>query len=382
MDEDRLLSIVGGFYEAVSRPGDLGSFGKLVQKALDIESTILFLSNHDTGELVQLVSASDNFDPVARADYRRHYHHINPWYQATVNQRGPLVGHGEEFIETREFERTEFRADWCTRVGIYHMMGGIMPIRGSLSAVCGVHRPEGSVPFAERDRKLLGLLMEHIGRACQFADKLGLLTSREALSFDLFHRLNVGVMLLDESCRPILLNAVAERLVKASRWFTSVSGRLRPVHPSSVPEFERRVGHAARTSAGSSASTGGVLALRDPLSPSLQVLIAPFKSEALALGTEQPAAAVVFSDPDTNIKPDGHHIAELFGLTAAEGRLVAEIASGRSLIEAAQVLGVSANTAKTQLKSVFAKTGWTRQAELTASVLSDPIIRFAMSSHR
>lgn len=52
------------------------------------------------------------------------------------------------------------------------------------------------------------------------------------------------------------------------------------------------------------------------------------------------------------------------GLTAAEGRLAAKLAQGLALNDAASELGVSSHTARTQLKSIFGKTGARRQSEL------------------
>jgi DNA-binding CsgD family transcriptional regulator len=53
-----------------------------------------------------------------------------------------------------------------------------------------------------------------------------------------------------------------------------------------------------------------------------------------------------------------------FGLTAAEAKIALALATGASVPEAAANLGLSANTVKTHLRKVFAKTGTSRQAEL------------------
>lgn len=67
--------------------------------------------------------------------------------------------------------------------------------------------------------------------------------------------------------------------------------------------------------------------------------------------------------------PDVTVLKIAFGLTRAEARLAMEIASGSSLDVAAANLGNGRETARTQLKAVFAKTNTSRQAEL-ASVLA------------
>jgi DNA-binding CsgD family transcriptional regulator len=51
-------------------------------------------------------------------------------------------------------------------------------------------------------------------------------------------------------------------------------------------------------------------------------------------------------------------------LTAAEARLAALIGAGETVERAAERLGISAHTARTQLKAVFGKADTQRQAEL------------------
>jgi len=59
-------------------------------------------------------------------------------------------------------------------------------------------------------------------------------------------------------------------------------------------------------------------------------------------------------------------------LSRAEARLVSELCSGGTLASAAQRIGISLNTAKTELASVFSKTGTTRRSELMVLVASLP----------
>jgi DNA-binding CsgD family transcriptional regulator len=73
------------------------------------------------------------------------------------------------------------------------------------------------------------------------------------------------------------------------------------------------------------------------------------------------------SDPEAHPAPS--QIWSLYHLTPAEERLATLLAQGESLKEAAEGLGISRNTAATQLKSVFQKTGVHRQSDLVRLVL-------------
>ncbi|GJE68878.1 helix-turn-helix transcriptional regulator [Methylorubrum podarium] len=57
---------------------------------------------------------------------------------------------------------------------------------------------------------------------------------------------------------------------------------------------------------------------------------------------------------------------KIFGLTAAEGRLAAELSRGIPLATIAQSRNVSIATLRSQLASIFGKTGTSRQPELVA----------------
>jgi DNA-binding CsgD family transcriptional regulator len=75
---------------------------------------------------------------------------------------------------------------------------------------------------------------------------------------------------------------------------------------------------------------------------------------------------LTFADLGPKPGPDPGLLASLFGLTAAEARLASRLAGGAALNEVAAQLGISRETARNQLKAVFAKTETHRQAELVA----------------
>ena len=83
--------------------------------------------------------------------------------------------------------------------------------------------------------------------------------------------------------------------------------------------------------------------------------VLPIQALTTARGVRKPVA--MFSPADDHAKP------------TAEIRLAKAIAGGRKLSEVARLLGVSSETARAHLKSVFAKSGAHSQSEL--SVLLD-----------
>ena len=61
---------------------------------------------------------------------------------------------------------------------------------------------------------------------------------------------------------------------------------------------------------------------------------------------------------------------QLFGLTPAEARLAAALASGKSLQEYTRESGVMLSTIRTHMKRMYSKLGVARQADLIRILLS------------
>jgi len=72
--------------------------------------------------------------------------------------------------------------------------------------------------------------------------------------------------------------------------------------------------------------------------------------------------------------PDVPALQRIFGLTRAEARLAAAIAAGASPAICARELNVKISTVRTQLNSVYRKTGSRTQAQLVAQTLSLAIV--------
>lgn len=66
--------------------------------------------------------------------------------------------------------------------------------------------------------------------------------------------------------------------------------------------------------------------------------------------------------------PSESRLIDMFGVSPAEAKLMAQLVDGLTLTAAAKTLGVSRNTARAQLSSVFAKTGVNRQSQLVKLV--------------
>ena len=89
----------------------------------------------------------------------------------------------------------------------------------------------------------------------------------------------------------------------------------------------------------------------------------------------QPIAVIFLNEPTVQESPSSDLVKELYGLTPAEARLTAALLKGERLQEYSKRVGIQVETARSQLKQVFAKTGHRRQTDLIRELLSNPILR-------
>ncbi|MBK8458289.1 MAG: hypothetical protein IPL47_15275 [Phyllobacteriaceae bacterium] len=283
------------------------------------------------------------------------------------------MARGQELIADRDLERSEFGADWCGRTDIFHMIGGVQLVEGDIVVASGIHRPRSEEAFDLDERQAYALVLEHLGRAFRIAMRLGLLRGREAVSLDVIERLETGILLIRCDGELVFANPIAEKLLRANRWFSCRHKRIKPIYADDADRFAAEIASAGAAAA--SDNHGAPFAVRDPIEGALLLQILPFRPSAPIADASGACAVVMFRDPDRRkaIWPDS--LVQAFGLTRAEARLVARLQEEESLTAAAATLGVSEATARTQLKSVFAKTGFRRQGELFGAIGANPLFR-------
>ena len=82
---------------------------------------------------------------------------------------------------------------------------------------------------------------------------------------------------------------------------------------------------------------------------------------------------VFINEPERSYEIDTKILMSLYGLTNAEVNLSKRLAEGANLDQAAADLGIARNTARAQLRSIFAKTGVSRQSMLVSLILKSVV---------
>ena len=169
-------------------------------------------------------------------------------------------------------------------------------------------------------------------------------------------------MLIDRNGRVTRVNHRAEGLF--CKDFGIRNGRLWTTANASLERLDRFMAEIEQAKSNAEPLPAPVIIARNG-APWLLIEAMPVTSASNDI-FEGCRALLVVSDLSRASITDAALLSLVFGLTSAEARLAAAICEGQDLNAASATFGVSRETLRSQLKTVFAKTGSRRQAELVA----------------
>jgi DNA-binding CsgD family transcriptional regulator len=187
-------------------------------------------------------------------------------------------------------------------------------------------------------------------------------------------RLAQAVVLVDSRGTVSALNERATAIVTQGDGLLISRGVLRCRCLADTAVLHRLIAHVAqRNGRGEGGTRCGLriqrLAGRRPLT----ALVAGLRCKSARRDGEA-VIAVLATDPEHTPAIEVQMLRDWYGLTPAEARVAMLLASGLSVDGIVERLGIGANTARTHLKSIFAKTDTRRQGELIRLLLSSPAL--------
>jgi DNA-binding CsgD family transcriptional regulator len=240
-------------------------------------------------------------------------------------------------------------------------MWGVVENSGSRVINIGVYRDLPMNPFQSKDLELLRFLEPHLQRAFRLYLRLSEFKRRSENLQEAVDMLTTGVIFLASSAHIIDVNRTAAAILAENDGLVSVGQRLCAEVSGESAQLRLLISRASAISIGTGVDAAGGMTISRRIRPPLNVLIAPVRRLNIT-GAVSAVAFVV--DPAQHDRPASEILYMLFGLTPAECRLALLLGDGHSPPAIADIIGVSANTLKTQLSRIYRKTGTSRQAQL------------------
>jgi len=293
--------------------------------------------------------------------YREQFFALDPFVNLPLGKVVTL----QELMPDSELLRCEYYRHYLQPIGIRHILGADIGAPDAFQARLRLGRDANETAFSEDDKAVCAMIVPHLERAIAIHARLNRVASERDLFAGAVDQLAVGTILLDEHGKFMQANQLATQILSERDGLQIVNAQLELAAASQHREFKEVLAVALDNARNRRPAIVQALRIQRPSGrPDLGLMLRLVPQYQWAEGQHAPAIAIFISDPEQVGEPSQQMLAQLFGFTRAEATLATQLSRGLSIQEAAEALHVSPHTARTQLKSIFAKTGVSRQAEL------------------
>lgn len=294
-------------------------------------------------------------------DYESHYAAVNPWAPQCVTRAAGRAVTGNELVTRDQFVRTEFYNDFFRTHDTQDGSGITILKEADRAMMLSVMTADADPSANSRMAETLAYLYPHLRRAADYYRRERDGTDSLGFGANLFEAIDVGAVVVGQDSRPKSISGSAARMIASSREFDITPiGRFRILNDDADEALVRMLGynHVGPHSA-------------DFMLADVKVTLVRMKKERISWYFEGPTV-VALIEPFNRIAQafDPDWFSEKFGLTRAELRALIGIMDGKSAQAIAAEAGVSRETIRTQIKSLYLKTGVNSQAGLLRLVHS------------
>jgi DNA-binding CsgD family transcriptional regulator len=361
---EQLSTVIASIHEAGTAPEKWPRALASIIGLLGASRAALMDMAADTDRLIDLQQLGH--DPRTAETYVKHYYHLDPARALAVTM--PAL----EVMTVHEYFPASFRATneyfaFAQRHDIGDVVGVATRVDEGRRQLLSLQRPYDAADFGAEAKQLMGLLVPHLELARRVQRKLaGVSAAKSALEAGL-DRMAAATFLVNACGKLRHLNAAAHALLGTSRQVCCSHGKLAFKDAKLNAAFQSAMKRAVCEESRSSA-----LPMQLADGRPAEILVAPLRpGQAL----DAPLAFVLITAPASDVDAIARRLQQLYRLTPAEGRIAAMLAMGESVEQIARAKGVSDATLRTQLRSIFAKTGTRRQADIVRLALAGALMR-------
>lgn len=294
------------------------------------------------------------FDPAVTDEYNRHYAAFDPFHGAILRKPRSLPLIDRQVVSADFVKQSSWFQDFMPRHHLYTML--VLPLfrDGELVGSFNTQKFCGQGDFSADEFAAMQAVTPHLIKAAQLSTKMSGLRQSVAYSEAMLDRLGLPLLLTDEAGKVLLVNRAAELLIAREPALRLQQGTF-SVHGSDGTRTPRRSAHIVEMSIPRGGARKPLRLTMLPVSP----------HSAVNSLWQRPMMMIVIDDPETIPVGLTEILQGLFSMTAAEARVCVALAcEGLSPQSCADVFGVSITTIRSQIRSIYSKTGVKRQMEL------------------
>ncbi len=253
--------------------------------------------------------------------------------------------------------------------GLFHLVLAVAQRDAETATQVFLARGPRREAFAAQEAARFAELVGHVGRAMRTHRAVGQLAARAGGFAAALDRLATALVLLDGQLRIDHANAAAERIIEAGDGVRRFRGALRFENAAAQRQLEQAAHRLSGRSPGH--ADAAIRVPRRSRAAAFRVQVLPAPSDSTTALAPRSQIMVFIHDPEAALAAiTPGRVAEHHGLTAAEARVAALAGRALGITEIAARLGVSTNTVKSHLKTVYGKLDVRTQAELVRLLMS------------
>lgn len=339
--------------------------------------TVQLLGANKTTGVISFSFEAGTSPPEAALDYVCRYHRIDP----RLAKVGPFPVREwlscEDHFDDAFTEHNPFYRDYLIPYGARYLYGAKLFEDDSTVILIGHITKRGNPNLSSFEKAAFARLADHFAKALEIHRTKTAIAERGTLGLELLEKMRQPIILIDAQRQITYRNMVAGKLLARGDLVYDLDGMLTcrdtacdldltlalralalvpmTIHDGPLPVPAERRSLRLRKRSGQVVA-GTVLALRPEL--------------VMGSFGRMPQALFTVFEPGAAQEIDPFLLATTFDLTPAEARLAAKITNGVSPEECALALGVKISTIRSQLSSIFGKTGASGQADLVRLIIS------------
>jgi DNA-binding CsgD family transcriptional regulator len=308
--------------------------------------------------------ASTNVGPGVEATYSAVFAYDNPWSQGGWSARNGQLVDTDEILSREELRKTGLYKNFLAAMNVDRTLCLILDRRdGERLGLLLIGPGDRNLAVLRRGLRVLG---PHIQRAVRISQRIASVEVMASAARAAANRSRYALISLDKDLNILSANDRVAHY-EATGLITTSGGKLAFVDPASQRKLAN-LGPASRADLAFQAVDGS-----GRERPVLGVLIKP-KTVPMIGGAIADAAMIITIGSGVGEAPvlGIDRLAQWFGLTPTEARVVGALVEGQTPQDYAANNGVSVNAVRFHLKHIFLKTETASQAQLVARIAQMP----------
>lgn len=275
----------------------------------------------------------------------------------------------EEVIDRDDLLSNQFYREVLGPWGLEKQVGMYISEPGGWEGNIGVINGADDPEFDDRDKDMLRALRPHLEQALAIFARITREETEVQAMIDTLDRLTICTLILSGTGLILRANSAARRLLEAHDVALSKNGRLELASRAPNQQLQALIGKALTASTNKDGPAFvEAMRLESPYTQHIGVLVRSLRLTGVHAHDSAPAVVVYFAGGG-HAQPIERLVTQLFDLTPSEAHLATLLATGSSLGEASEKLGLTENTVRTYCKTILNKVGVRRQTELVRLIL-------------